>query len=145
MRSRCIDCNHRYQVGRSKRCNICKKKRTRDQTHGTHLKKRYNITIQDYYKMFDAQGGKCWICRGGTSKNYLATDHDHKTGEVRGLLCANCNKVLGRFRDDPKRFRKAATYLVTPPARKVLGKRKWRVLENDSTRTSSRAYRRRSH
>jgi len=75
--------------------------------------------------MLELQEGTCAICGGGTSKKFLATDHDHKTGEVRGLLCANCNKTLGRFRDDPQRFRNAADYLDQPPSRKVLKKRNW--------------------
>ena len=75
--------------------------------------------------MLLSQEGKCWICGGGTSYKHLATDHDHKTGEVRGLLCATCNKVLGRFRDSPERFLKAADYLRNPPARSILDTRDW--------------------
>ena len=122
---RCADCEYRYAVGRSPRCNICKRKRIQDQRHDSHLRKTYGITIEDYNELFTSQGGACWICGGGTSKRYLATDHDHKTGEVRGLLCATCNKTLGKFRDDPQRFLAAADYLTNPPARKVLGTRDW--------------------
>ena len=124
-RKRCLDCDFRYAVGRSPRCNPCKKKRTARQNHNAHLKRKYGITIEEYEAMFAEQGGKCWICRGGTSYKHLACDHDHKTGEVRGLLCANCNKVLGRFRDDPERFLKAADYLRNPPARAILDTRDW--------------------
>ena len=77
--------------------------------------------------MLESQGGSCAICDGGTSKNYLACDHDHATGEVRGLLCANCNKILAAVRDQPARLLKAAAYLDSPPAREVLGKREWRM------------------
>lgn len=119
---RCVDCAYRYAVGRSPRCNICRKAREKDQKHDAHLRKTYGITLNDYHKLSATTDNKCFICGGGTSKNYLAVDHDHKSGEVRGLLCATCNKTLGRFRDDAGRFDKAASYLRNPPARTILGR-----------------------
>jgi hypothetical protein len=122
-KKRCIDCEYRYAVGKSPRCNVCRKRRVRRQAHNTHLKATYGITIDEYDQLFESQDGTCWICDGGTSKRFLAVDHDHKTGEVRGLLCATCNKTLGKFRDNPERFDKAAAYLRTPPASTVLGRK----------------------
>ena len=63
------------------------------------LSRMYNMTQQDYLDMLEEQGGKCAGC-GLTieeSRRRLDIDHDHKTGEVRGLLCAPCNlhDVLG--------------------------------------------------
>jgi len=55
------------------------------------------------------QNGKCAIC--DLEKSPLCLDHCHTTGKVRGLLCRNCNGVLGRFGDDIKRFETAALYL----------------------------------
>jgi len=124
-RARCKDCDYRYAVARSKRCKICQRKNARRTRHSAHLKATYGISISDYDSMLRLQCGVCAICGGGTSKNFLATDHDHATGEVRGLLCANCNKVLGRFRDRAGTFRRAADYLDSPPARKVLKKKDW--------------------
>ncbi len=122
---KCSDCEHRYAVGKSKRCKICQRHNTRRIKHSAHLKATYGIGIEEYDAMFRRQAGKCAICRGGTSKNFLATDHNHKTGEVRGLLCATCNKVLGKFRDDPERFYRAAHYLKSPPSRQVINSRDW--------------------
>jgi hypothetical protein len=135
-RKRCVDCDYRYAKGRSPRCDICRKRRGRRQRHDAHLKARYGIGIADYDAMLTMQGGGCAICGGGTSKNFLAVDHDHKTGEVRGLLDANCNKVLGRFRDSPARFRAAAEYLEDPPSRQVLSKRDWSSFADDNKKPS---------
>lgn len=80
--------------------------------------RKFHMSSQDYDRMLRAQGGVCAICghpetaRGcrGTLKD-LAVDHCHKTGRVRGLLCANCNQGLGRFKDDSLLLERASRYL----------------------------------
>lgn len=58
----------------------------------------------------------CQICG---AVDYLAVDHDHSTGKVRGILCHRCNRILGLQNDNPEYFEKAAEYLrktkFTPP------------------------------
>jgi hypothetical protein len=51
---------------------------------------------------------ECVIC-GSNEK--LVVDHDHKTGQIRGMLCNHCNRGLGHFRDDPLLLEFAAVYL----------------------------------
>lgn len=64
------------------------------------LKKRYDITLQQYEQMLDEQDGVCAICgRENKSKVGLSVDHNHKTGGVRGLLCFVCNTKLGHLED----------------------------------------------
>ena len=65
------------------------------------LKHNYNITIDDYDKIFKEQKGKCLICGKHQSKlsHRLHVDHDHKTNQIRGLLCFICNTKLGWFED----------------------------------------------
>ena len=58
--------------------------------------------------MLAAQGGLCAICRNAPAAH---VDHDHDTGEVRELLCFNCNGGLGQFKDDPEVLRAAADYV----------------------------------
>jgi hypothetical protein len=53
----------------------------------------------------------CIICGKEATDQQLAVDHDHRTGHVRGALCANCNLGLGHFKDDPTLLRLAARYL----------------------------------
>jgi hypothetical protein len=80
--------------------------------------KQLGITQADYDKMFFRQEGRCWICMAepathkGSPDKLLIVDHDHDTGEIRGLLCQNCNKALGLFRDDLGLVVRAVDYLV---------------------------------
>jgi hypothetical protein len=63
------------------------------------LQKLYNITQEDYLIMLENQNNKCLIC-GRDKSNFikgLHVDHNHTTGEVRGLLCSNCNGSLGWY------------------------------------------------
>jgi len=56
---------------------------------------RYGIS-EDYYNiLYKNQDGKCLICK--EKRNKLCIDHDHITGEVRGLLCIKCNAMLGHI------------------------------------------------
>lgn len=75
------------------------------------LKEKYGITEADYSKMLALQHEKCAICKCYQRYQRLSVDHDHKTGMVRGLLCVQCNRGIGRFFDSPIRLRRAAEYL----------------------------------
>lgn len=79
----------------------------------TRLKNMYNITIEDYKKLFDEQNGCCVGCglKHSELKRGLVVDHDHKTGKVRGLLCDPCNRALGGVRDDIKILKNLIKYL----------------------------------
>lgn len=74
---------------------------------------KFGITLEDYDQMFADQNGCCDICGVHQSevKTRFAVDHNHKTGEVRGLLCGCCNKGLGQFKDNTEYLAKAITYL----------------------------------
>ncbi|WP_066904086.1 endonuclease VII domain-containing protein [Mycolicibacterium houstonense] len=101
-----------------------RKQRTKDAAWEKRLIDTYGITAAEYWAIYEAQGGRCYICRRATGKaRKLAVDHDHKTGYVRGLTCATDNKSLGFARDDPEHFYRAAEYLKNPPAFAVIGKR----------------------
>lgn len=77
---------------------------------------RYQITAEQYSDMLSLFAGNCHICR---TRQAAGVDHCHVTGQVRGVLCANCNFGIGHFRDDPELIEAAAAYLRvkrTPPA-----------------------------
>src|SRR5262245_49705838 len=61
------------------------------------IKKRYGITSEEYGAMFEGQGGARAICRRPPKQEYLHIDHDHGTGELRGLLCPQCNHCIEWF------------------------------------------------
>lgn len=89
-------------------------------SHGQAIQKKYGITAEDYDNLYKFQGGKCAICQRATgARRRLAVDHNHATGEVRGLLCSICNKLLGQARDSPEFFVRAAEYLTAPPFRRM--------------------------
>lgn len=77
------------------------------------LKKDYNISLDEYNKIFESQKGKCFICdlHQALMKYKLCVDHDHKTGKVRGLLCRKCNSALGLFSDSKNKLMRAISYL----------------------------------
>jgi hypothetical protein len=76
------------------------------------LRKKFNLTKEDYDQVLANQNGTCAICSLSCETGRdLAVDHDHETGKIRGLLCRNCNVSLGLMKDDPARLRKAAEYL----------------------------------
>lgn len=92
---------HQYRAGR------------KEEIVGYALQRTYGITLAEYDTMLIAQGGGCAICGRSPEENgrRLGVDHDHETGEVRGLLCGNCNQGIGFFKDDTGRLRSAANYL----------------------------------
>lgn len=69
---------------------------------------RYRLTLDQYHSLMESQDFGCAICGGDIS----ATDHNHVTGRVRGLLCCNCNVGLGQFKDSPQLLEKAAIYVT---------------------------------
>lgn len=73
---------------------------------------KYGISTAQYEQMLVNSGGVCEICRKSCRRR-LNVDHDHGSGAVRGLLCDNCNRALGYFRDDPEILRVATKYLET--------------------------------
>ena len=72
----------------------------------------YGITLKEYDSLYARQNGKCAIC--GTEQwgdRGPFVDHDHDTGEVRGILCSKCNYALGLFGDSLTLITLAAEYL----------------------------------
>ncbi|MGZ6827316.1 MAG: endonuclease domain-containing protein [Mycobacteriales bacterium] len=125
-RLRCRDCgevkaleefprNKRYRTGRHPYCKPCHNARGRESKQrlyggSGHYHRRYRYGMEDgqWDEMMVDQGDLCAICREAPAAH---VDHDHLTGEVRGILCFNCNGGLGQFRDRVDIMLRAIDYL----------------------------------
>lgn len=104
-----------YRQAHPERVKAASKETYKKHGLAKRLRNRYGLTVAEYDALLASQGGHCAIC---PARNYvpgtiqkLAVDHDHKTNEVRGLLCFACNSMLGRAEDLPERLEVAAQYL----------------------------------
>lgn len=127
--------NSSYKCGRTSTCKACTSKKTKEnwakqkdssvvkkrnrlKTKKYNLKAVYNMTLEDYNILVKQQNGLCAICGTveTTSNQFgprsLCVDHDHKTGKVRGLLCSQCNHLLGNAKDNIEILQKARVYLL---------------------------------
>jgi hypothetical protein len=132
---RCKDCGSTtkklsHPGPRDLACHRLVVKARKAAAHDRYAQVTYGLQPGEYAKLYEAQGGRCALCRRATgAARKLAVDHDHSCcpgptscGKcVRGLLCSVCNKkVLGHARDDVAYFRRCIDYLINPPARKIL-------------------------
>ena len=81
----------------------------------THLKMKYGLELTEYEKMNEEQNGLCLICgqpEQCSRNKFLAVDHCHETNNIRGLLCSNCNRALGLFKDSVEILKNAINYLI---------------------------------
>ena len=82
------------------------------------IEKKFGMDRHDYQNMLDEQNGTCAICDGTETHSQrtegrLSIDHCHTTGKVRGILCNQCNSLLGWARDDINTLQRAIEYLET--------------------------------
>lgn len=115
-----------WQKSNPERVAAHKAKETPEQRRDYYLRYKYGITLADQQAMLARQGGGCCICGRRLTPDTLAVDHDHDTGEVRGLLCKLCNSGLGAFEADPMQLLVAFAYLTA-------GKRPWIPCETEET------------
>ena len=101
-----------------KKWNADYHERNRDKINIKAIARLHSIEVTDYEEMVKAQDNKCAICgkeetrmmRGKIMR--LCVDHDHETGQIRSLLCHDCNSGLGKFLDSPDLLTMAAIYLM---------------------------------
>jgi hypothetical protein len=78
-----------------------------------HLRNKFSLTVEQYDAILEAQGGMCALCESPPTPGIsLHVDHDHGSGEIRGLLCVRCNNALGLFREDPDVLKRAVRYVT---------------------------------
>jgi hypothetical protein len=105
--------NNKYNISRvCKTCSIQLNKESKI--------RGYNLSKDEFVKKLKEQNYQCKICKSEikylspNKEKYKSAciDHDHKTGKIRGLLCSNCNRALGLFKDDQSIIKNAYKYLV---------------------------------
>lgn len=147
--TRCIDCNAMgrqtdrpaYHPSREgPRCEEhwrIEKKRRSVAAHAKRIEDTYEISGEEYWAIYEAQGGRCHMCRRAKGKSKrLCVDHDHNCPEnsknkpgghdpkngcrkcVRALLCVFCNDVVGKL--DADALARGIEVLENAPAQKVL-------------------------
>jgi hypothetical protein len=100
-----------YKIGSHHSCcKNCSKSKSHIYHKNTYRYAKYGITKEQFDELFKNQEGKCPICKTELKKE-IHIDHDHLTGQVRGVLCGKCNKGLGQFNDNIESLTNAIKYL----------------------------------
>lgn len=91
-----------------------RKWREREVSRDYELRTAFGITHKDYEAMLETQDGTCAICYGpqNMGKKHFAVDHNHDTGEIRGLLCNRCNMTLGLVKENIPLLMDMVSYLT---------------------------------
>jgi histone acetyltransferase (RNA polymerase elongator complex component) len=107
LQERCRSCRSiHHQKVKHKRLKQTKEQKRR------YLITSYGLNVEQFEQMLKDQNSKCAICKTDEwGKESPSIDHCHKSGKVRGLLCNNCNRALGLFKDNEGIVKNAASYL----------------------------------
>lgn len=119
-------------------------KASNKRSHRRRQLRQYGLTEAQFAALFRAQGNACACCGRTTNKGNKSwcVDHDHQTGEVRGILCGLCNTGIGALGDNLEGLKKAVKYLrrhyhpKTRRTRTVLGARQ-RNDDDDAAREAA--------
>jgi hypothetical protein len=101
-----------FRISQNRAYYHANKPKVRARVRQSKLSKQYGLTQESFDALVLAQGGCCAIC-GKKAVGRFNIDHDHDTGEVRGLLCGPCNRGIGLLGDSVDTLKLAVTYLET--------------------------------
>src|SRR5580698_9888252 len=96
LRVHCKECMHLWY------------EKQKERQRAAYVLKTFGVTLFEIEEQKIKQGGRCKIC---FKRGPLEVDHDHVTSKFRGMLCANCNKGLGHFKDCIQYLMVAQSYL----------------------------------
>ena len=115
LQSRCKSCNllsvKSWQKNNPEKHKNIWERATSHRSKHTVRSRRYDIHPDDLLKLLVDSGGFCDIC-GESDKKGLVVDHCHRTNVVRGIICENCNRGLGMFKDSTFNLLNAVGYLT---------------------------------
>lgn len=136
MRKRCTKCGKnrlvkffykdgRLRSGLKSQCLLCSKAYSKKWKLTNRAKKfwkkwskarrlkTYGITEEQYVNLLKKQNGKCAVCRTKLkNKRQPSIDHNHTTKKIRGILCNNCNTLLGLAKECVRTLMRAIKYLT---------------------------------
>jgi hypothetical protein len=103
----------RYEKTKDKIIKRGKRYRTKNYAdiRNGRYKKKYGITYDEKLEILEKVGYKCAICQDSVTVENSQLDHNHETGDVRGILCINCNLMLGHSKDNADILKRAVQYL----------------------------------
>ena len=125
----CSTCGEEKSIGdfyfQRRVCKPCVREHQRrfrnsqpDYNHTRNLQRRYGLSVDEYQTLLANQNFSCPICEVEISdtieykgKRLVAVDHNHETGDVRGILCSMCNLMLGHARENTSILYRAIVYL----------------------------------
>ena len=109
------------KYGRRPDCRLCQNKaenayysteKGKEARFKQWLKTRYKLSLDEYNALVAKHDGNCAICNNPPTAYFkLYIDHDHTTGKVRGLLCSQCNSLLGMAKENIDTLQAAISYL----------------------------------
>jgi hypothetical protein len=105
----CKLCKYQRKLNSYRVCRQCEPEWRERSTKKTQQINRLRSAYDDLIEQ--GHSGVCEICGAEPNERRLCVDHNHETGEIRGLLCFKCNLALGWFKEDADRMRAAAAYL----------------------------------
>lgn len=108
---KCVSCSGK--TIKHDRCHQCRRKDKFDRgayKRNRNLLSRYGITTEEFDQILEDQNGACAICDKVEVSRFVV-DHCHENGHIRGVLCCNCNKALGKFGDSIEGIKKVLAYL----------------------------------
>jgi hypothetical protein len=93
------------------------RRNNQDKVKDSRLKKRYNISLEDYNQRWENQNNRCAVCGGGLSKKAKGmmkadTDHCHEYNIVRGIIHSRCNLLVGAIENNPNIVKSAQKYIT---------------------------------
>jgi hypothetical protein len=111
--------NKKTVIKNNKKYHELNKEKIKVLNQKLHLKNKYSLTFEQYNKILESQNDVCAICKNkeisldsiGNIRE-LAVDHNHITGNIRGLLCNKCNRMIGFSNDNKQVLINAIEYLT---------------------------------
>jgi len=125
---------HKNKSTKDKYCSLCKPcnnkhaftwnkkevEKRRVIVQKNNYKKRYGLSIQQKQELIDKQNSKCAICTNQLKDTHdVCVDHNHTTGQIRGILCRKCNLGIGHLQDSQEILKSALKYLKKYSAKRL--------------------------